>query len=179
MSRRSPSKREIRNKIFDINYAQRFGNSHLKVMLKKNFKGTSLFAKKQINRGNVIAYYRFKVNRYQGYTGRKKDMYTISIYTKSGRFNPHFIGDVFEGSLQDPKYNIPFWAYFSNEPSGDQVENAQLDINLKGNYRKRDKVKDGDVMVYKLVATKTIKPGEEICWCYGESYNRDYTANCS
>ena len=102
----------------------------------------------------------------------------MSIYTKKDRFNPRLIGDVYEGSLQPPKNNITFWAYFSNEPSGKQEENAMLDINLKGNYKNRSRVKAGDTMIYRLIATRNIKPGEEICWCYGGAYGRDYDANC-
>jgi hypothetical protein len=33
-------------------------------------------------------------------------------------------------------------------------------------------------MVYKLIATKNIKDGEEITWCYGEEYNRNYDSEC-
>lgn len=166
-------------KIFDANYAKRMAKGYdLKVTLKKNFKGYSLFAKKHIRKGNVVAYYKFLVNRYKNYTGYKNDMYAMSVYNKNDRFNPHVIGDIYEGSLEPPKRGIPFWAYFSNEPSGKQRENCMLDINLKGNYRNRDKVKPGDTMVYKLVATKDIKPGEELSWCYSGSYQRDYPANC-
>ena len=167
-------------RIFDAKYAKKMAKDYdLKVTLKKNYKGVSLFAKKSIKKGAVVAYYKFKVHKYtDGYTGKKKDMYTISVYTKSGRYNPHVIGDVFEGSLEKPKYNIPFWAYFSNEPSRDEKENVALDINLKSNYRNRDKVKPGDTMIYKLIATRNIQPGEQIQWCYGESYGRDYPANC-
>ena len=122
--------------------------------------------------------YKFLVNKYDGYTGFKNDMYTMSIYTKSGHFNPRVIGDIYENSLIPPKRGIPFWAYFSNEPSGKQTENCVLDINLKENYKNRDKVKPNDVMIYKLKATRNIKPGEEICWCYGAAYGRNYKANC-
>lgn len=33
-------------------------------------------------------------------------------------------------------------------------------------------------MIYKLIATRDIKPGEEICWCYGGAYLRDYESPC-
>jgi hypothetical protein len=105
-------------------------------------------------------------------------MYVMSVYNKSGRFNSNVIGDVYEGSLDLPKRNIPYWAYFSNEPSGKQTENAMLDEDRKGNFKNRDRVKPGDTMTYKLVAIKNIKPGEEICWCYGAAYLRDYEASC-
>jgi hypothetical protein len=151
----------------------------LKVSLKKNFKGYSLFAKKPIKKGNVIAYYRFLLHKYDdNFRGKKGDMYVMSVYNKSGRFNSNVIGDVYEGSLDLPKRNIPYWAYFSNEPSGKQTENAMLDEDRKGNFKNRDRVKPGDTMTYKLVATRNIKPGEEICWCYGAAYLRDYEASC-
>lgn len=166
-------------KVFDANYAKNMAKDYdLKVTLKKNFKGYSLFAKKPIKKGSVIAYYKFLVNKYDGYTGYKNNMYTMSVYNKNDRFNGRVIGDIYEGSLEKPKYGIPYWGYFSNEPSGNQTENAVLDINLRGNYRNRDKVKAGDTMVYKLKATRNIKPGEEICWCYGAAYGRSYPANC-
>ena len=177
---RSRSLSPAMKKVFDADYAKKMARGYdLKVTLKKNFKGYSLFAKKPIKRGNVIAYYRFLLHKYDdNFKGKKGDMYVMSVYNKNDRFNPRVIGDVYEGSLDKPKRNIPYWAYFSNEPSGDQGENAILDINLKGNFRNRDKVKAGDTMTYKLVATKNIKPGEEICWCYGGEYQRNYKANC-
>ena len=167
-------------KVLDPKYAMKMAKGHdLKVILKKGPKGTSLYAKKSIKKGNVIAYYKFLVKPYtDNFRGKLGDMYVMSVYTKRDRFNPRLIGDIYEGSLEEPKNGIPFWAYFSNEPSGKQKENCMLHINLPGNYRNRDKVKAGDTMIYKLVATRDIKPGEEICWCYGEAYGRDYEANC-
>lgn len=166
-------------KVFDADYAKKMAKDEdLKVTLKKNFKGVSLYAKKPIKKGNVIAYYKFRVNNYRTHNGIKNNMYTMSIYNKNDKFNPYLIGDIYEGSLDKPKYGISYWAYFSNEPSGNQQENAYLDINLKSNYKKRDKVKVGDSMTYKLVAMRDIKPKEEITWCYGAAYGRGYAANC-
>jgi len=166
--------------VFDANYAKKMARGHdLKVTLKKNFKGVSLFAKKPLRRGNVVAYYKFKLHRYDDdFVGKKQDMYTMSVYGKTGRFNSRVIGDIYPGSLDKPKNGIPFWAYFSNEPSGKQRENAYLDINVKGNYKNRRTVKPGETMIYKIVASKNIKPGEEITWCYGDAYGRNYEANC-
>jgi len=177
---RSPTLSPAMKKVFDAKYAKKMAKDcDLKVTLKKNFKGYSLFAKKPIKKGNIIAYYRFLVHKYtNNFKGKKNDMYVMSVYTKTGRFNPHLIGDVYEGSLADPIRNIPYWAYFSNEPSGKQTENAILDINEKGNYRQRNRIKAGETMTYKLIASRNIKPGEEICWCYGSSYARNYKASC-
>jgi hypothetical protein len=151
----------------------------LKVTLKKGKKGTSLFAKEPIKKGNVVAYYKFLLHPYKkNFKGYKNDMYVMSVYTQSERFNPHLIGDIYQGSLRKPKYNIPYWAYFSNEPSVKQTENCELDINTKYNYRKGKKLKAGDTMTYKIVAMRDIQPGEEICWCYGSDYHRSYPTLC-
>ena len=167
-------------KIFDPKIANKLAKGYeLKVELKRHkLKGLSLYAKKPIKKGSIIAYYRFKVfnaNKYKPYKG---SMYAMSVYSKSDRNRSSLIGDVYPGSMDKPKYNIPFWAYFSNEPNGNQEENAYLDTNLKQNYRKRRSVKAGDTMVYKLRADRNIKAGEEIVWCYGSSYGREYDANC-
>jgi hypothetical protein len=167
-------------KVLDPKYANKMAEGYdLRVELKKGPKGTSLYAKKPFKRGNVIAYYKFLVHKYTDtFKGKKRDMYVMSVYTKTDKFNPRVIGDIYEGSLVPPKYNIPFWAYFSNEPSGDQTENCTIHSNLKNNYRKRNTIKPGDTMIYKLVATRNIKAGEEIVWCYGGHYGRKYKANC-
>jgi hypothetical protein len=167
-------------KVLDPRHAMEMASGYdLRVELKKGPKGTSLYARKPLKRGNVVAYYKFLLHKYRdNFRGKKSDMYVMSVYTKKDKFNPRVIGDIYEGSLDPPKYNIPFWAYFSNEPSGDQKENCTINSNLKYNYRKRNTVRPGDTMVYKLVATKDISPGEEIVWCYGENYVRKYEANC-
>ena len=50
-------------------------------------------------------------------------------------------------------------------------------MNLDDNYNKRKKVVVGDTLIYKLVASKHIKPGDEIVWYYGPDYTRDYVVN--
>ncbi len=167
-------------KVFSIKYAKDMAKGHdIKVTLKKNFKGVSLFSKKPIKKGSVIAYYKFLVNKYDDdFEGVNNSMYTMTVYGKSGRSRDTVMGDIYSGSLEPPKRGITYWAYFSNEPSGDQEENAYLDINTKENYKNRSRVKVGDTMIYKLVASRDIKPNEEITWCYGDYYNRNYKANC-
>lgn len=150
----------------------------LKVTLKKGKKGVSLYAKKPIKKESVIAYYKFKVFDMDTYDGFMDGMYQFSVYTKSERISSKLIGDLYEGSLREPMYNVPFWAYFSNEPSGPQTENAYMDVNTKYNFRNRDRLKVGDTVIYRLLALRNIKKGEEICWCYGDAYERDYQASC-
>jgi len=167
-------------KVFSLKHAKDMAKGHnIKVTLKKNYKGVSLFAKKPIKKGSVVAYYKFLVHKYDdNFEGENNNMYTMTVYGKSGRARDTVMGDIYDGSLAPPKNGITYWAYFSNEPSGDQKENVYLDINTLCNYKNRSTVKAGDTMVYKLVASRDIKPNEEITWCYGEYYNRNYKANC-
>lgn len=166
--------------LFDIKYAKKYTKGYdLKVDLKKNFKGVSLFAKKFIKKGSVVAYYKFRAYNEKRYISHKDGMYSMAIYNKDGSANEYLIGDIYDGSLDKPKYNIPYWAYFSNEPSGNQSENVYLDHNNKYNFKKRNYIKEGDTLVYRLIALKDIKRGEEICWCYGPYYTRDYDSNCN
>src|SRR3989344_3636657 len=142
------SKRDSIEKIFNLNYARSFGRGYdLKVELKKSKKGVSLFAKKKIKKGNIVAYYRFKIYR-EPHRTLKGSSYAMAVYTKKGNPSRTLIGDIYPGSLDVPKRNISFWAYFSNEPSRGQEENAKIDDNIKSNYRNRRQVKKGDVMTY-------------------------------
>lgn len=81
----------------------------------------------------------------QSHNGVKNNMYSMSVYSKSGRFRNSLIGDIYEGSLIPPKRGITFWAYFSNEPSEGQEANCILDINAKSNYR-NDKKKRLEIL---------------------------------
>jgi hypothetical protein len=152
---------------------------NLKVTLrKKGVKGNSLFATKHIKKGNIIAYYLIKVYSLTKDTGPFGNTYLFTIYTKKGNASNKYTGNLFEGSLPPPRRNIPFWAYFSNEPNMNQQANSYVDNNLKINYKNRNIVKPGDTMIYKLIAARDIKPGEEITWCYGDSYHRNYETMC-
>jgi hypothetical protein len=155
----------------------------LSVTLKKNkYAGTGLFATKPIKKGNVIAYYKMKVHQdttKHPYRSPTKCMYCFTVYTKGDRMSSSLMGDIDKESAPLPKNNIPYWAYFSNEPSLKQKENAYIDIALKENYKDRKRLKPGDFMTYKLRASKNIKPGEEVVWCYGSAYARNYETSCS
>lgn len=149
----------------------------LKVHLKKGKKGVGLFASKTIRKDEVIAYYKiqiFSVDDPDPFRGK----YTIAVYSKKNKMYQHLVGNLSPTSLQPPRYSIPYWAYFSNEPSKEEDENSYLDINLKENYQKRDSIKKGDSLIYKLRALTTIKKNEEIMWCYGDSYHRNYKTSC-
>ena len=155
----------------------------LSVTLKKNkFAGTGLFATKPIRKGRTIAYYKMKVNedsKKKSYKSPTKCMYCFTMYTKSGNAATSTVGDVHPESVPQPgKDNIPYWAHFSNEPSPGNPENSEIDISTKMNFKNRKKLKVGDFVTFKLKATRNIKKGEEIVWCYGEGYGRKYKTGC-
>lgn len=150
----------------------------LNVTLKKGSKGVGLFTTRGINRGSVIAYYRFMAFDDRVYKSPTNNMYTIALYTKNEREYTNLIGDIFCDSVIPPQRGIPFWGHFSNEPSPSEETNATIDINTSGNYKDRTRIKPGDVVIYKLRATKDIPKGSEVLWCYGDSYERPYKANC-
>lgn len=111
-----------------------------------------------------------------------KKMYNFTVYNKNGYEYQKIFGDLYSGSLPPPKNNIPYWAYFSNEPSTSQKSNADIDIQSSENYTKQNRtsLKEGDTITYKIYATRPIEKGEEILWCYGSSYdgNRNYKTGC-
>jgi hypothetical protein len=213
----------------------------LSVTLKKGEKGVSIFATKDIAKGDLIAYYKMKVysntkkgvkelttkdsledlekalkkngqriskclsgEKLQHYKKRlvdeinkfedhvlylkgkcvnhpKKDMYHFTIYNKHGYEYQTLTGDLYSGSLAKPKNNIPYWGYFSNEPSCKQTHNADVEILSYENYtlKNRVNIKEGETVTYGIVAVKNIKKGEEVMWCYGGEYGRNYPTSCN
>lgn len=160
------------------------GSNRLAVDLRKaEGKGYGLYACKTIPKGRTVAYYRFRVLPYRAETG---DTYAMTVYTRGNEISKTFIGDVCEESVPDPDFSrhtpIPYWAHFSNEPSGEQTENVRLDVYTRYNYhaQKRHRIKPGDILTYRLVSRRKILPDEEIVWCYGEDYHeRGYIPNCA
>lgn len=167
--------------ILDPEYVQSHTPKDLpyKIKIKKaGKKGNGLFAKAQINKNEIIAFYKIQVFRDTDYTSPTNRMYTFAVYTLGENESKVWVGDLTSNSLEPPKiikkHYVPFWAYFSNEPTESQKPNSWIDMNTKENYKNRSRVKEGDTLIYKLIATKKIKPGKEIIWNYGESYQRDY-----
>lgn len=146
----------------------------LKVILRKDeIKGTGLYAVKPIIKDEVIAYYKIKLFTESKYKSPTHFIYTFSVYNSSGRKSLLLIGDIVEDSIPEPENNIPYWAMFANEPSGDQDINSEIDIS----HDNTNRLKVGSYLVYKLVATRNIKEGEEITIYYGDEYDRNYELN--
>ena len=106
----------------------------------------------------------------------KSDMYHFTVCNKNGYDYKKFTGDLYKGSLPKPKRNIPYWAYFSNEPSITENPNSYIDVQSFENFKAKNRttLKEGDTITYALFASHDIKKGEEILWCYGDNYDRNY-----
>ena len=157
-----------------INHTRNYDS--LKVCLKMTRKGVGLFARTPIKKGNTVAYYKVKVisERSTKYKKVKDGIYTFSIYTKDDEKIKKYFGDICMESLENPRRGAPFFGYLANEPSNGQSCNVSVDTNLKDNYIDREEVRPGDFFLYKLVALRDIPENEEICWYYGDHYDRDY-----
>lgn len=173
---------KILDNIVSYDYAKLFREKNTKIKIQKDKKlGIKLVCVKPIEKGETIAYYKFMVYKDDiSYKPYRDNMYAMSVETKNGKISNRLIGDIYPGSLQYPgKDGIPYYAFFSNEPTPKQRENCRLDPELKRNYANRKVIRAGDTMIYSLKATCDIKKGEPITWCYGSLYERDYEINPS
>ena len=147
----------------------------LKLTLKKSkTKGVGLVATKTIKKGETIAYYKIQLFREKDYESPSNFVYSFEVYRKNGEKYKTLIGDIYPDSFPEPEDGIPFWGPFANEPSQNQRTNADIEIDIEENYKDRNFSVPGDTMVYRLVATKMIRPKDEILWYYGRHYPRNY-----
>lgn len=165
--------------LFDMNYIND-NTPNLDTLItrlkKMKSKRVGLFANKQIKKGHVISYYLVKAFK----KARFDSVYSVSLYNKNGS-ESKFYGDLCQESLQLPTRNgITYWAYFSNEPSMNERENAHLDFkNIHKETKNKTRLEEGDLVLYKLIANKTIEEGDEILWCYGyPPGQRTYKSRC-
>jgi len=150
----------------------------LKVTLKSSKrKGVGLYAVKDINKGEIIAYYKIKVFRKKDYISPTDYVYCFEVYRKNGKEYKRLIGDIDEDSFPQPLNGVPFWGPFSNEPSMGERSNSEIEIELDTNYKDRNYSVPGDHMIYSLIAKRKIRKGDEILWYYGDGYDRDYKAS--
>ena len=151
------------------------------VIRKDRVKGNSLFAIKPIKKDDIIAYYKMKVVHGADPKHNFRDsMYLFNVTNSKGREYSYLYGDLYAGSLPNPIRHIPYWAYFSNEPNVNQESNSYIDYMYEDNFtkKKRTVLKVGDTIRYALKAARDIEKGEEIMWCYGEGYDRNYKTGC-
>jgi hypothetical protein len=152
---------------------------NIKVTLKKGEKGVGLYATKDIEKGEVIAYYKIKIFLLRDYNSPTDYVYSFEVYRKNGEKYKKLIGDIYEGSFPTSENGITFWAPFANEPSltKNEKSNSEMDINLKYNYSEKTFSSPNEIAIYKLLAKKKIRSGEEILWYYGDEYSRNYSVS--
>ena len=161
------SYRELLRRTPDIN--------KLSITLKEHpSKGVSMIATKTIQKGETIAYYMIKVYREKDYESPTDFVYSFEVYRKNGEAYKRLIGDITKDCFPDPQGGIPYWGAFANEPSQGQRSNSEISLDLGKNFKDRRFLSPGDTVIYRLVATKRIRKGDEIMWYYGERYSRNY-----
>tara|TARA_A100001011_G_scaffold400701_1_gene517729 strand:+ start:1753 stop:2295 length:543 start_codon:yes stop_codon:yes gene_type:complete len=172
--------KKILSHLVSFDFAKLFNNNKTKTKIKKSTKlGIELVATKPIKKNERVAWYKFKLYNSTHNPKFRKSMYQMTVYNKNGNESKSLLGDLYPGSLEMPgRDNLTYYAFFSNEPSGNVEENCYIDIETSLNFKDRNSIKDGDTMKYSLKAMRNIKVGEPIVWCYGESYQRPYAANC-
>ena len=181
--KKSPPKiKEEFKHLFDINYIKRNTQNlpNLKTSLRKiRNKGVGIFANKNIKQNDVSVYYLLKAYNLKRFPNSFNNVYTVELYTNNGKSIKSLIGDLCEDILMQPDDNgIAYWGYFANEPSKIQESNSFLDVNSVENYSNKNRIKEGDYVLYKLISSRDIKKGEEITWCYGSLYDRNYETSC-
>lgn len=149
--------------LFDYENCKKFSQD-TKVNVRKTYKGLSLFASQDIVLGETIAYYHTKIFTFNE-VASKNEKYRVALNVFGGTSDT-FVADIYEDSLLEPINRISYLGYLANEPSPGQKSNCYL--LGKNNWE------EYEFICYKLIATKKIKKGEEICWYYGEEYERDY-----
>ena len=164
------------NKIISFNYAKKFNNNKTKTKLKRiKGKGIGLFATKKIKKNELISIYLLQAYQRGTHKSLKHGRYAVAIPN-----NIHLVGHLGHDSLSLPKKigNIyrTFFGYFANEPSCIPLQKKNA-ILYYPNKSRNKKIKVGDNVIFYLKAIKTIQPGDEILWHYGQRYHRNYCVN--
>ena len=140
--------------------------------------GTGIVAQKDLRKGDVVAYFKMRVVRDSPFPDDSphQHRYAVSLETRSEKTSS-LIGDLAPESLPPAENNIPYFAYFSNEPAKAKDWNVVLDTDVSYNFANRKVLKIGTTVRYRLIASQTIRQGTAILWCYGAGYCRDIDSN--
>lgn len=133
-------------------------------------KGKGVVATSPIRKGHVIAYYCMVA------VPKKMVQHDclMTLYSKTGHALRKYVGDVDHDQDNCAYRGVPCYGHYINEPSPGQSTNAFLCDSPEINFRTRKKVKLGDKLRYRVIASRDIQPGEEITWYYGDEYERAY-----
>jgi hypothetical protein len=141
----------------------------LEVKNTDDMRGSGLFTKVNFKKGDTITLYKAELRE-----RTKNDNYEYAI-DEYDKYADIFYEDELNNSLkcidlsQCRKNKCTCLGFYINEPTGTEEQNVTYkDVSDSG----------GKVKIYKIVATKDIKAGDQILWCYGKNYARNYKTNC-
>jgi len=147
-------------------------------------RGTTVITTRPIKKGETILLYPATIFQASTYTSPTDERYAFDVVGKNGELleeDADLIADVdLTRITEKPVNGAPFWGPFVNEPSEGVQPNVGIDWNILYNYRllgSADKPEPGTLFVYKIIAERDIKQGEELTWCYQPYYVRDYPVN--
>lgn len=128
-------------------------------------KDAGLFATRTIKKGSTIAFYPIVLIDDPGAdTTDPLRNYFIEVVYK-GKQSALVGKPDLDAVTKRPSRGVPYTGLYSNEPYPEQRPNAEMV------GRERRPVLGGKLL-YSLKATRTIKKGEEITWCYGTEFDR-------
>ena len=134
-------------------------------------KTTGIVAGKDIKAGETIAYYPIVILEDPGPKPSKRKFplqdYFIEVKYR-GKSSAKYIGQPdLKRAIQKPTKSIPHIGLWSNEPYPGEKANARMEYK---SLTKPPRV--GGKLSYSLKATRLIKKGQEVLWCYGTEFNR-------
>ena len=130
-------------------------------------KQAGMVAMRTIKKGETIAYYPIVLMADPGAATRDPlRAYFIEVRYRGKQSRLVGKPDL-ETVTREPTRSIPYTALWANEPYPSETPNAEM----VGREPAR-KPADGDKIKYSLKATKTIRKGQEVMWCYGTDFDR-------
>jgi hypothetical protein len=135
-----------------------------------------LVATQDISKGDELAIYPVQVYHDDDVKNRE---YAIDIFKRNGHNIPELTGIPTQYAVQQYQQRrgrLPI-GMFINEPIPGNRENAVMKFP-RVDVSKGDKL-IGSVAIATIVATRKIKSGDVVTWCYGCNYDRKYKTPCT
>ena len=137
--------------------------------MRNNKKGGSIFATKSIRKDRIITYYKVQVIL-ASEPRINNGEYTLTIYDNSTEHKEvmKLVGDISLQTLRGLYRGALCLGHFVNETDKGSEPNCYIDY--KDIIYNKKILKVGDILIYKLRASRDIEPEEEITYCYGAHY---------
>ena len=158
--------------------------------------GYGIYANKKFTKGDIVIFYLTKIYDRKNIVETDIDFkYLINLeYFYDNPLYIDKVGVLFSKSNLTP-VTIPhvkdekttFLGYLCNEPSLSEEDNCKIERVEYNSVMWKKSITDEDIKdnisnkycLFKLVATKDINKDDEILWCYGENYDREYETSCT